>query len=544
MIRLSRLASERRGAVAVLVAGAMPMLLGMAALAVDLGVVQLERRRLQGVADAGALAAARDLERARPLAEALVAASPGNFPVQSAVATGRYRTDTGLTADQRLVVGSTGADAVRVSVQATVPTFFARVFGTDAITVERRATARRVDMAGFAIGSRLLGLNGGVANALLSGLTGGNVSLSVMDYQALASARLDLLPWLPVLGADAGLSVATYDSVLQAELPAGTVLGSLSRQVVDPVASAALSQLATTATGTIRLAELIDLGELGRQDGGGGGLVEVSTLDLASNVIQGSASNRQVAIDLGAQVPGIATTRLWVAIGERPNNAPWIALSRHGSPVVRTAQTRIYAEAKLNAQPLPGLSLASVELPVFVELASGEARLERIDCARPRSVVLSGRPSPGQVAIAQIDPSRLNDFRTPMTLSRADLLKTLLLRLEGRAAIDLGAAEPFQTRHFDADAIAARSVQTVKGQALAGGIAASLMQRIELRGVVLGLLPIPVDPVVQAVGGQLALLAPVLDPLLNTVTGLLGVGVGEADLWVTGLRCGQPVLVE
>lgn len=536
---LLQLLPERRGAVAVLVAGALPVLLGMAALAVDFGVVQLERRRLQGVADAGALAAARDLSRADSLARTLVAASPGRFPMESDVTTGRYHRQAGLPPESGFTVDESDPDAVRVSVRATVPTAFARIFGTESITVERRATARRVDMAGFAIGSRLAGLDGGIANALLSGLTGGQVSLAAMDYRALASARLDLVPWLSALGADAGLNVATYDQVLQADLPAGTVLGSLSRQVVDPVAAAALSRLASAAKGTIRLAELIDLGELGQQGGSGAGLVNVSTLDLASNVIQGSATDRQVAIDLGAQVPGLARTRLWVAVGERPNAAPWIAIARDGTPTVRTAQARIYLEAKLNAQPLPGISLASVELPLFVELASGEARLESIDCVRPYAVTLSGRPSPGQVAVAHIDPDRLDDFKTPMSLSRADLLKTLLLRVEGRAAIDLGAAEAFQTRHFDADAIAGSTPQTIKGQALTGGIATSLMREIELRAV-----PLPVDPVVRAVGSQLGLLAPVLDPVLNAVTGLLGIGVGEADLWVTGLRCGQPVLVE
>ena len=47
----------------------------------------------------------------------------------------------------------------------------------------------------------------------------------------------------------------------------------------------------------------------------------------------------------------------------------------------------------------------------------------------------------------------------------------------------------------------------------------------------------------QAVGGALSLVAPALDGLLMNLTGLLGVGIGEADLRVTGVRCGTAVLV-
>lgn len=518
------------------------MLFGAAALAVDLGMVQLERRRIQGVADAAALAAARDPGRAATLASAMVAASAGGYPLTTSTLSGRY--DANAAPAARFVAGAMSADAVRVSVRAEVPTTFAAILGTSSVAVERRATARRLDLASFAVGSRLVGLDGGVANALLSGLTGSKVALSVMDYEALAGAKVDLLPWLKSLGGDAKIEVARFDDLLATELPTATVLGSLSRQVVDPTARSALNSLASAARGTIRLSHLIDLGELGRQGQGGAGLLRIDTLDLASNIIQGSARGRQVAIDLGAQVPGIAQTRLWVAIGERPNQSPWIAVTRDRSPIIRTAQARVYLEAKLNAKVLPGLSLASVELPLFVELAGAEARLEALRCG-PKTVTLAGRPSPGQVAIARIDPTLLSNFKSAVPLSDARLLETLLLRLYGRANIDLGAAATFQTRVFDAAAIDRATVQTIRSTTLTGGVASSLMRNVEIKPPqLLGIVPIPVDPVVKSVGSQLALIAPVLDPVLASVTNLLGVGLGEADLWVTGVRCGQPILIE
>ncbi|MBV8237496.1 MAG: hypothetical protein JO221_01875, partial [Sphingomonas sp.] len=53
-----RLLRDRRAGVGILIAAALPVVIGMAAFAVDLGAVQLDTRRLQGVADAAALAAA------------------------------------------------------------------------------------------------------------------------------------------------------------------------------------------------------------------------------------------------------------------------------------------------------------------------------------------------------------------------------------------------------------------------------------------------------------------------------------------------------
>ena len=34
-----------------------------------------------------------------------------------------------------------------------------------------------------------------------------------------------------------------------------------------------------------------------------------------------------------------------------------------------------------------------------------------------------------------------------------------------------------------------------------------------------------------------------LDQILNSVLGTLGIGLGQADSWVTGVRCGGAVLV-
>ena len=73
------------------------------------------------------------------------------------------------------------------ALQSTSPTFFARIFGKTNIVISRQATAAQQRYAAFSIGSGLASLNGGLLNSYLSALTGSNVSLSVMDYEALVN---------------------------------------------------------------------------------------------------------------------------------------------------------------------------------------------------------------------------------------------------------------------------------------------------------------------------------------------------------------------
>lgn len=528
------LLSQTRGSTTALVAAAMPMLIALVALAVDVGMVHLESRRIQGDADQAALAAASDLSRADTLARSMM-----RGPVIADVRPGRYTPDPALEPHLRFKP-QPGGDAVRVTLQRDVPTAFARIFGTDSVRVERSATAARADMAAFSLGSRLASLDGGILNAALSSLTGSNVRLSVMDYNALAGAEIDLAGYLDALRTRARLSAVTYDDVLTTDISGSLLMQAVGDNVADPVARAALVALASAAQGSARLDRLFDLGALGGQASGGNGLVRTNALDLVTNLLQTSnGGNRIFSTDIGAGVSGLGSTRATVALGERPVGSPWIAITRTGEPVVRTAQARILIETQLAPALLPGLSLASIELPLLVELASAEARLDALSCAAPRSARIAARPAPGLIAIAKVDRARLDDFSRPLTRSRARLLRTLLVEVEGEAAVDLGSAEPWQPLVFTDIG----TMRKIKSSRLVGGVASSLVRDIRLNARLVGFLPLPLDPVTQAVGSQLSLVAPVLDGLISTLTGTLGIGIGEAEVTLTGLRCGQPVLV-
>jgi uncharacterized membrane protein len=196
----------------------------------------------------------------------------------------------------------------------------------------------------------------------------------------------------------------------------------------------------------------------------------------------------------------MASTRAWVAIGDRPASSPWVTVSGTGDPTLRTAQTRIYLETEVG---ITGLSaLAKVRLPVLIELAQAEARLKSIDCASlaGRSATVEARPSPAMIALTEIDKTRLSDHASEIATGPARLVQTPLLRVNGSARVDLGGASGWQSLTFSQADVEAGQVKSVSTHDLTRSAAASLIGNVQLTPVVLGLLPLPVGGIVSAIG--------------------------------------------
>ena len=540
-----RLIGERRGGLTTLAALAMPALIGLGAFAVDLGAIHMRNRQLQGMADAAALAAAGDPTQAQALAQASVTAAGWPDAVQVRVETGGYAPDAAI--GNRFTTG--GADAVRVTLDADTPVFLGMaMLEGGRVALQRKATAARARMAAFSVGSRLASLDGGIANALLSGLTGSSVSLSLMDHQALLDTDVDLFRFSDALRTRLKLTGASYDDVLAADIDTVDMLQALA-DALTADGQTGVAAVVRTLAGQIVAADLpldrlIDLGPLGAGTTPPNGFgVKVTAASLIDAALGLSTGNRQVEVDLGAGVPGVAKTRAWIAIGDRPVGSPWVAVSGTGNPTLRTAQTRIYLETEV---AIAGLSaLAKVRLPILIELAQAEARLKSIDCASAaaRSATVEAKPSPAMLAITEIDKTRLTDHSRDIATGPARLVQTLLVRVDASARVDLGGASGWQNVKFTQAEVDAAQVKSVSTQDLTQSAVASLISGIQLTPVVLGILPIPVGPIISALGQQLGAVAPALDGLVNRLTGVAGVKIGEADVRVTGLRCGQPALV-
>jgi hypothetical protein len=125
VLRIRTAAAKERGVVAVLVGVMLVALLGMAALAIDLGSFYQAQRQAQSAADAGALAGAEDLASGSTSASGdATTLAQQNFPGATVAA------DATSTVNQ-----------VTVTVTAPTPVFFGKLLGQSSETVGARAVA-------------------------------------------------------------------------------------------------------------------------------------------------------------------------------------------------------------------------------------------------------------------------------------------------------------------------------------------------------------------------------------------------------------------
>ena len=145
---------DERGATLAVVAASIVVLLGMGALAVDVGMLYTVRTKLQATADASALAAAQELPDAADVTSMAIQYATANYD-EGAVVTadevvlGRWDEVAGT-----FTPGANPPNAVNVTARRqgargnAVPTFFARVLGRDWVDVSARATATGVNGGG------------------------------------------------------------------------------------------------------------------------------------------------------------------------------------------------------------------------------------------------------------------------------------------------------------------------------------------------------------------------------------------------------------
>ena len=229
---------------------------------------------------------------------------------------------------------------------------------------------------------------------------------------------------------------------------------------------------------------------------------------------------------------------------------------------VRTAQTRIKLSANVTVG-VPnlggGIELASVKLPLHVEVAHAQATLADISCptGRPdsRTVTVSVTPGIASAWLAESKASGFADFSRPQTFTETAiaqvkvsllLLGLKLLGVNGYAFTTIGNATPTTLVFNDAE-IAAGTVKSTPTsnftQSLIGSLTGNLSISIDLLGLPINLTTL-LGAVKPAIVATLNGVAKPVDDLLYNLLGALGVKLGEADVRVTGATCGRSVLVQ
>ncbi len=544
---LRRFAADDRGNIAIMGAASLLLVIACAALGVDVGAIFADKRRTQSATDLAALVAASDLSNASRAAAATVAKN--NYPPESLVAVepGVYTANASLTPQQRFVAAATPANAVRVTMQTMTPLYFGKVLtGDSQWNLKATAIASTTRLASFAIGSRLVSLNGGLLNSLLGGMLGTTLSLSAMDYNALLGAKIDAFDFLSALATRVNLTGVSYDTLLNSNLKVTDIVAALQTAAAgNSGAIAALSSLSSaisSLTTRITPKSLISVGPYSNLTVGQKPKVgaSVSALDLLSAMAALANGTNQIAANVNLSLPGIAGVTLQATVGERPAGTSWLTVGSLGASV-HTAQTRVL----LKIQLVGSGAVSVVNLPVYVEIAAGTATLNAISCGYPNvstsTVTLGVSPGIVDAWIGDVTSAMMTNFSTAPNPPAVNIVNLGAIQVTGRAHATMANTAPTSVTFSYAD-IQAQTKKTVNTMSFTSSLTSSLLGDLQL-GVQLGPLGLPIPGIGALVAGIIGGATASIDTLLNSVLQTLGVGLGQADVWVTGVRCDGAVLV-
>ena len=553
LMLLRRFRADRRGNFAIMSAGLMTLVVGCAGLAVDLGTIFADRRKTQSTADLAAIIAASNLNNAVNAATATV--TQNNYPASALVSVqlGTYTANTSVAPQSRFVTPAVGtANAARVTLNTQTPLYFARYLtGQSSFTIRTTATAASTEMASFAIGSRLLSLNGGLLNAMLGSMLGTTLSLSVMDYNALLGANIDALDFLSALATRVNLTGVTYNTLLTSNIKLPDIIAAAlaTQQSTNGANSATtalstISQAVSSVTTKITPGSLIDVGPFANLTVGQKPKLSatVTLFDLLSTVAQIANGTNQIATTVNLGLPGIANVSVLATVGERPVGSGWVALGTQGASV-HTAQTRIL----VSIQVLGSGSVSAINLPIYVEVASGTATLNAVSCGYPNintsQVTLGATPGIVNAWIGGVTPADMTNFTTQPNPPAATLvnLAPLPITVTGRANAYMGNTTPTNVTfsYSDIQSLTTKNVTTTN---FTSSLTSSLLGNLALN-VNVGPLGLPIPGLGATVAGILNGVTSPVDQVLASLLAALGVKIGSVDLWVMGIRCDGAVLV-
>lgn len=137
--RLIRRARDESGAVTVLVALLMTVVLGTAALVIDVGAAQARKAQLQDAADAAAMGLA---QRCFESALTMIAACDGGVTGNATAIASTYAVENVNDASAAVTAVQFTSNTVKVTLTSDQTSFFARIFDVTQLTVNTDATAK------------------------------------------------------------------------------------------------------------------------------------------------------------------------------------------------------------------------------------------------------------------------------------------------------------------------------------------------------------------------------------------------------------------
>lgn len=557
------------GAIAIMMAGVISFAAATSVVAIDISNLYAKQRALQNAADAAAMAVALDLDRANEIALASLDANGYAPEILEAVTDGRYTPDPNKTPAQRFVPGVAGENAVEIELAQPVDLYFLRMFtGEESQIVRVSALAANVPVGGFAVGTGVLTTEEGLASDVLNALGGSSVSLDLVSWQGLANGRVNVPLFMDYLATEVGVAAGTYDDLLATNATVGEILDAAINVYNDPDLlplsaddAAALAALQTlTADGAfdglnVPLAELMGFESMGRETLGTAepnSVLDpnVSPLDLVMEAVKVSRKGSILGLGATVTLPGLADVDVELAVGEPPMGGngsplPRIAVGPVGT-AIHTAPVRLRLDVEVLGAVSSVLGALSVNFPLYVEAAGGDATLASVDCGtEPGTDGVMGIDAEAYATgayIGEVGDAALLNFFTPVSPTPARIVDAVLVNIDAEAEAEvLGSG--LQSLSFTAAQIAAGDIQRIGGEQTVATLMSNLDDDLTLDVNLLGL-PVPLGPIVSGVTGAISPVLTALDPLLSGTFETLGVRPGYMDVAALGMRCGAPVLVQ
>jgi uncharacterized membrane protein len=552
---------DQGGAISIIAALSLMMLLAIAAIVIDVGSLYFARRALQSTNDAAALAAVQDPANASGVA-AFVFSQNGYSGQNLAVTTGVYAPDESLSVSGRFTAGSSGVNAVRVIATVQQHNYFASLFGLSNLsTLQTQAIAARVPTASFGVGTQLAELNGGLINSLLGQLTGSSVSLSLVDYQSLLTTDINALTFFNQLATDISVT-GDYSQLAGAQVTTSQILNAMTEVAATPGASSgdtagALSalqnlQLQLQGNTPAQLSDVIDLSSLyGRSIGNiaqgdsQGEQVNLMSLLSAAATTSGSGQTTNIGTAITIPVTGSSVaTRL--AVGSKMAQ---VASAKVGTSI-NTAPIRLALTVTLANVNL-GVATANIQVPIYLEAAAGDATLADMPCTVGGTLVdIAATSGATTIQFGSVSDAVLANFSTPVTPIAGPVVNVQLLgipiQVNISGSVTSSSAGP-QTLPFSQDDIDAATVKSVSGGVTApfNGLSTNFVLTPNILGnpgLLGSLLNSQLDILTAALTPVIANLLAQLDSPSNSLLTTLGLQLGITNIRVFDASCRTPTL--
>lgn len=535
---------------------------------IDIGYVFYMKRDLQKVADLAALAGAQQLVSTPPAGNPTACAStdqavlaaignaqsngfstaaPNSMSNAITVTCGLWDPVANASlAPSYFAAPSGGAklNAVKVIATQNVPAFFG--LGTQTISGQAIASGAS-PTAAFSLGTGLLSLCSGsspILGPLVNSLLGSKVCLSVATYAGLVGTQVSLLKVLENLNVNVGtVGEVANTSVSLANLVNATIQALSPTQAANIGIAALQQDLVNLTTGTlgVTMLKISDILDLGAANGVAALDTQINVLDLLNvSTLQAANKNNFLSSNVNVDLGPLGLVGLQLSLIEPPK----MAVGGEGATAT-SAQLRL----ALNVQALklaPGYSVAN--LPLYIDLAPGTAKLTSLQCHAPQSATFEVRTGIAEACLAHGQNFASAPFSCPKDMAtnpsnRVDVISGVL-----NAGINVSLTNPPPSSTVTLNPPPATTNSVTVGsslQSILGGVITGNTLWIGLDPFLdpTGLLGAVLNPLVGLLG---TLLTPILSgvgALLDNLTSLLGLNLGLSTLNLSSVSCGSVKLV-